>query len=145
MGLCRITGSHKVIDVVNKLGHCIDYSTTCEIETSQAVKAQKLANFSSTLPLLLLADRDTLDKYFEVVNFDHIIESAAGGGAVNTTHLIAFQEPNSNLQVNETKISVTQTRKCTFEYGDKHLQFSKKVNPKIEPWQIDTTNEQNFT
>ena len=58
---------------------------------------------------------------------------------------MAFQEPNSNSQVNETKISVTRTRKCTFEYGDKHLQFSKKVNPKIEPWQIDTTNEQNFT
>ena len=40
-GLHSITGSHKVIDILNKLGHCINYSTICKIETSQAVKAQE--------------------------------------------------------------------------------------------------------
>ena len=53
----------------------------------------------------------------------------AGGGVVNTTHLIAFQDPNSNAVVNVTKISVTQTGKRTFEYDDKHLQLSKKGQP----------------
>ena len=46
MGLHSITGSRKVIDILNKLRNCIDYNTTCEIETSQAVKSQKLANIS---------------------------------------------------------------------------------------------------
>ena len=68
----------------------------------------------------------------------------ASGGAVNTTHLMAFQESNSNAEVNVTKISVIRTGKRTFDYGDKHLQFSEKVNLKIVPRQIDTTNEQNF-
>ena len=40
-GLHSITGSHKLIDILNKLGHCINYSTICKIETSQAVKAQE--------------------------------------------------------------------------------------------------------
>ena len=37
-----------------------------------------------------------------------------------------------------------ELEKRTFVYGDKHLKLSKKVNPKIEPGQVDTTNEQDF-
>ena len=48
-------------------------------------------------------------------------------------------------EVNVTKVSVTRTGKCTFKFGNKHLQLSKKMNPEIEQQQIDTTNEQNFT
>ena len=132
ISLHSITGSRKVIDILNKLGHCIDYNITCEIETSQAVKAQELANISLTLPLLPSADNDTLDTYFWVDNFDKIVEKVGGGGAVNTTHLMAFQEPNSNAEGNVTKISVTQTGKRAFEYDGKHLQLSEKVNLKIE-------------
>ena len=63
------------------------------------MKSQKLANISSTLPLLPSADNDTLDIYFWVNNFDHAVEKVAGGGAMNTTHLMTFQEPNSNAEV----------------------------------------------
>ena len=55
------------------------------------MKVQKLANISSILPLLPSGDNDTLDTYFWVDNFDHIVEKVAGGGAVNTTHLMAFK------------------------------------------------------
>ena len=41
MDLHSITGSPKVIDIVSKLGECIDY--TRQRETSQVLKAQKLA------------------------------------------------------------------------------------------------------
>ena len=119
--------------------------TTRERETSQAVKAQKLPNILSTLTLLTSADNDTLNTCFWVNNFDHVVEKLAGCSAMNTTHLIALQQPNLNAEVNVTKISVTRTGKCTFKFGDKHLQLSKKMNPKIEQRQIDTTNEQNFT
>ena len=109
------------------------------------MKSQKLANISSTLPLLLSADNDTLDIYFWVNNFDHVVEKVAVGGAMNTTHLMIFQKPNLNAEVNVTKICVTRTGKRTFKFGDKHLLLSEKMNPKIQPQQIATTNEQNFT
>ena len=35
-GLHSLTGSRYVIDILNKLGHCMSYKLTCEIETSQA-------------------------------------------------------------------------------------------------------------
>ena len=128
---------------MSKLGECINYTRQREI--SQVVKAQKLANISSCLPLLPSADSDTLDTYFWVNNFDHVVEKIAGGNAVSTTHLMAFQEPKSDAEVNVLKISVAQTGKLTFEFGNKHLKLPEKMNPKIEQRQIDTTNKQNFT
>ena len=92
---------------MSKLGECINYIRQREI--SQVVKAQKLANISSCLPLLPSADSDTLDTYFWVNNFDHVVEKIAGGNAVSTTHLMAFQEPKSDAEVNVLKISVAQT------------------------------------
>ena len=109
------------------------------------MKAQKLANISSTLPLLPSADNGALDTYFWVNNFDQVVQKVAGGVAVNNTHLTGFQEPNSNAKVHVTKISFTRTGKRSFKFDDKHWQLSKKVNLKIESLQIDTTNKQNFT
>ena len=97
MDLHSITWSRKVTDIVNKLQQCIDYIR--ERSASQVVKSQKLANISSTLPLLPSADNDTLDIYFWVNNFDHVVEKVAGGGAMNTTHLMTFQATNSNAKV----------------------------------------------
>ena len=34
--------------------------------------------------------------YFWADNFDHIVDNQAGGGAINTTHLVAFQDKNDN-------------------------------------------------
>ena len=82
------------------------------------MKTRKLVNISLTLPLLPSVDNDALYTYFWVNNFDHIVEKVAGGGAVNTTHLMAFQELNSNAEVNVTNISVIRTGKRTFDFGD---------------------------
>ena len=43
LGLHNITGTHKVVDIVSKLGHCINYKNTCEMETAQTVKAKALS------------------------------------------------------------------------------------------------------
>ena len=32
-----------VVEINNKLSHCINYNTTCEMETTQAIRAQQLA------------------------------------------------------------------------------------------------------
>ena len=54
LGLHNITGSRKVVDIVNRLGHCISYKykATCDTETAQAVKSQALAKKSSILDLV---------------------------------------------------------------------------------------------
>ena len=39
LGLHNLTGSRHVIDILHKMGHCISYSTTCEIDTALAEQA----------------------------------------------------------------------------------------------------------
>ena len=38
MGFHNMTSQRHVIDTVNRLGHCINYNTTCETETALAKK-----------------------------------------------------------------------------------------------------------
>ena len=40
MGLHNMTGQRHVIDIVNRLGHCINYNTTCEIKPALAKKTR---------------------------------------------------------------------------------------------------------
>ena len=91
-GLHNMTGQRNIIEIVNKLGHCISYNLTCEIETAQAVRAQYLATKNNSLPIRPSTDSSTVLTVFWVDNFDITVEKQSGRGSVNTTHLVAFQE-----------------------------------------------------
>ena len=52
LGLHILTRQNKIIEIVNKLGHCISYPSTYEIETAQAHAAQ-LKVQATTIILLL--------------------------------------------------------------------------------------------
>ena len=108
--LHNMTEQKNVIQILNKLGHCISYDLTCEIETSQAQVSLIEQENNSILPILPTADDDIIITYFWVDNFDKIIESMTGGGAVNSTHMIAFQEKSNSSLLNKNK--VTLERNC---------------------------------
>ena len=42
LGIHNITGQRKTVDILNRLGHCLTYNLTCEIEKALAEKAQQL-------------------------------------------------------------------------------------------------------
>ena len=46
LGLHNLTGSRKVVDILNKLGHCINYNMVCDIEKFQAEIVQEEASCS---------------------------------------------------------------------------------------------------
>ena len=91
LGLHNITGQKKAVEVLNHLGHSVSYTSVCDIETAQAQKAQLLAIESQSLPLKPATSNDTILTYFWVDNFDLNTETVGGSGAINTTHLVAFQ------------------------------------------------------
>ena len=61
LGLHNLTGSKKIVEINNRLGHCLNYNVTCEIETSQAKKVQLLAECSSILRSLSKHDGNIWD------------------------------------------------------------------------------------
>ena len=68
------------------MGHSISYGKTC------AQKVQGLAKLSSMLPLKPITTLDYVLTVFWADNFDMNLETQCGGGAIDITHMMAFQE-----------------------------------------------------
>ena len=91
LGLHNLTGQRQPVVMTNKLGHCMSYDVCCEIETAlseAAVAKSKETNILQIRP----EGAETVQTVFWVDNFDVNVEKAGAGGAVSTTHLVAFQE-----------------------------------------------------
>ena len=56
-------------------------------------------------------DIDTVLKKFWVDNFDINVEKQTGGGAVNITHLVIFQEPNEFAAIESNNVSLEHLKK----------------------------------
>lgn len=108
MGLHSMTGIKNVVKILNKLGHCMSYDKTCEIETSIAETTMVRAHQGNILPVVSVQN-ETVLTYFWVDNFDINMECQKGGGSIHTTHLMAFQESSDGLP-NNTNQEVTFVR-----------------------------------
>ena len=126
-----------VVEINNKLSHCINYNTTCEIETAQTMRAQQLSEKSSILPIIPNSDKDIVLTYFWADNFDHIIDKQAGRGAINTMHLVAFQEKNNNCHYESNLPAIEQTKRRTIDISVNEMVVSN-IKTNAEPPLIDT-------
>ena len=140
LGLHNITGQKKAVEVLNHLGHSVSYTSVCDIETAQAQKAQLLAIESQSLPLKPATSNDTILTYFWVDNFDLNTETVGGSGAINTTHLVAFQETCDRSIVAKPKVNVPRLKRRSVQPVLQEHQPAV-VNPKQEPSLIKATND----
>ena len=133
LGLHNITGQRKVVEIVNRLGHCLTYNTICEAETTFAAKAQQLLS-NSFLPLHPINEYDYVLTAFWVDNFDIKVEKQTGSISVNTPHMIAFQE-RSEISLKENKgTPLPRSRKRKLEdETNKNQDREIFINSKIEP------------
>ena len=115
LGLHNITGQRLLIQILHQLGHCVDYNFVCEIETAQAETAQMLATESGALPLKPASGTETVLTYFWVDNFDMNLETQTGKGALNSTHLVVFQEESQNSIARNNKIFLPRTKRRSLE------------------------------
>ena len=149
-GLRNINGSRTVIDVLNNLGHCIDYDKTCQIETCTSNKNSKIANDET---VLLFKPRDEtciVPTFFGVDDFDVTIESQKGGGSVNTKHLIAFQETDGNSVPVTSNVTVEKStkRQLNFETSETKTHnpiINKKLSCALLPDENVSHEESYFT
>ena len=69
-------------------------------------------------------------------NFDHIFDNQAGGGAINTTHLVAFQEKNDNCHYEPNLPTIKQTKRRTTDVTVNEMVVSN-IKTNVEPPLID--------
>ena len=122
-GLHNITGLITVIDVLSHLGHCVGFDKTCQLETVQAIKTQKIANDKTILPFKLRDETCIVPTFFWANNFDVTNESQKGGGSVNTTHLTAFQEINDNSVPATVNVTVEKSTKRQLNFETSESSF----------------------
>ena len=86
LGLHNMTGQRNVVEINNKLGHCISYPLTCEIETAQAQATQQnINNGNNILPVKPKTADGIVLTTFWLDNFDVKIDRLSNN-SVNTTH-----------------------------------------------------------
>jgi hypothetical protein len=133
LGLHSITGQKKPIQLLNRLGHSIDYNMVCEIETAHAQANQKISETHGTLPLSPATDEHAVLTFFRADNFDLNLETQTGHGAINSTHMIAFQEESQfTMKRSTSKVKFERTGKRSIEQSNMEGE-EMQVYPKKEP------------
>ena len=133
LGLHNLTGMRKVIDINNRLGHCITYNQACDVETALAQKAQKMATMDTALNLKPRTETDVVLTYFWVDNFDILVERQSGGGSVNTTHLMAFQEASTSSRESIETLQLPYSKKRIISESSIEQVKVTFVNQRKEP------------
>ena len=103
-----MTGTKNVVKILNKLGHCMSYDKTCEIETAITETTMVRAHQGNILPVVPVQN-ETVLTFFWVDNFDVDMECQKGGGSIHTTHLMAFKESSDGIP-NNTNQDITFVR-----------------------------------
>ena len=96
--------------IINELGHCIGYSLMYNTGAGLAQPAQLQATQISILPVKPSNQGETVITAFWLENFDMDVESAIGGGAINTTHMVVFQEEKEHTSLLYTHTTVERTK-----------------------------------
>ncbi|CAB4017036.1 Hypothetical predicted protein [Paramuricea clavata] len=111
LGLHSITGKKKPIQLLNLLGHSIDYN-----------------NYG-----IPATEEHAVLTFFWADNFDMNLETQTGHGAINSTHMIAFQEQSQfTMERSTSKVKFARTGKRSI--AQSHMEGEEmQVNPKKEP------------
>ena len=70
-----------MIGSIHKLGHCMFYNLTSEVETAQAEYSLLAATKTTLLPPVPATPSNTVFTHFWADNFDMNIERMVGGGS----------------------------------------------------------------
>ena len=127
VSLHHLTGSAELVTLLNRFGHCTNYSAVLELETAMA---NALVLSDSVLPSNISA---TDNKFSHTVwdNFDILEETPSGSGTTHSAHGIVIQEV-METDVADTEVPCRQlvpiTKKRSVAYTPQAVQpcFSKK-------------------
>ena len=108
------------------------FNLTSETETARAESSLLAATQTTIFPLATAIPNNTVFTYFWADNFDMNIEIIVGGGSINTTYLMGFQEWSHGATTNTEWIIIPKKKSRKLFYEDIAIQ-AKPVDKKREP------------
>lgn len=97
-----ITGSRKMINILNRMGFCVSYSLAEELETELAYGCSLQKRI---LPYGLLADRPNLRTHIAFDNYDKYVETSTGKDTLHDTVGIVYQNVDPESTNEEANIA----------------------------------------
>ena len=121
MAVKSMTGSRKLVDMLNRYGHIVSYHTIEEIETSLG---ENILNMDQTCPEGTVPDQ-VCGLAFD--NFDEIPETLSGAGTLHDTMGILYQ----NKDVLDKRRDVNQVGQSSSEQYTANRSLSGKRKPQV--------------
>ena len=91
MAIKSLTGGRKIVDLLNRLGHCASYSTIDELETELTFEATKGKRLTTNG--MSLNPANNIGVAFD--NFDRYVETVSGKDTLHDTVGIAYETSSS--------------------------------------------------
>ena len=102
----------------------MSYHLWCKVETSLSEAAFLKSKETSILPIRP-EDSQIVMTEFWVDNFDVTVENDLGGSAVNTNHLMAFQQQEHHDKHSpHVPVEITRKRKFSTSEDNEHIAFT---------------------
>lgn len=132
-----MTGSRKVIDILNRMGCCISYTLTEELETELAFGSSN----DRVLPYGLVSNDPSLRTHVAFDNFDKYVETTSGKDTLHDTVGIVYQNvvPENYTQMD----NIASTDSCMDDKnndsnrrrGKYYSNFNCSIEPYLKPGQ----------
>lgn len=125
-----VTGSRQMIEMLNKMGHCISYHLVEEIETELAYGCEVEKRL---LPIGLNEKQPQLSTHVAFDNFDRYVETNTGKDTLHDTVGIVYQNKSVNTYSACTSTSVSVPRSIDDDSGRRRRKFQSSLDNSIEP------------
>lgn len=129
-----MTGSRRMVEILNRLGHCVSYTVVEELETELAYGCAVETNI---LPNGLIAKNPNLRTHVAFDNYDKYVETSSGKDTLHDTVGIVYQNIEKtnveNLNNPTTQPDLTD-EKSTADVRHRRRKYISSFDDTIEPY-----------
>lgn len=130
-----ITGSRRMIEILNRLGHCVSYTAVEELETEIAYGC---AANTELLPHGLVPGNPSLRTHVAFDNFDKFVETSSGKDTLHDTVGIVYQNIVQDVEPGRETEKHTERQQPpnTIEHtgGQRRRKYQSKFDCSIVPY-----------
>lgn len=125
-----ITGSRKMINILNRLGHCVSYTLVEELETELAYGSSAETRI---LPYGLISGCEQLHTHVAFDNYDRFVETLSGKDTLHDTVGIVYQNISTEANINNNNLNMNNDM-SNHELQSRRRKYFSSFDNSIEPY-----------
>lgn len=131
MATKSLTGSRKMVDILNRMGFSISYTIVEELETELAYgySMQK-----RTLPDGLIPNCPELRTHLAFDNYDRYVETSSGKDTLHDTVGIVYQNMVGNMQIESVQSCPESETRIDLQSGTRRRNYQSHFDASVQPY-----------